>query len=814
MALRETITKLTTVLPQLAGDLLNIDLELVKADFARLAGLKTAAEIYVVAARICDDKTLIHPEWGLLAGRVATHGLAASITTSFSEGVRQNPRIYAEDYRRFVAENAEELEKMLCPERNMNFDRLGINTLSHSYLLRADQNGETVYLEEPQFMYLRVACFLWYPNLAKIRETYDSLSKGEYSHASPTMYNAGTRRPQLASCFLMSIDDSLEGLTKSWRDCAIISKNTGGLGCDYSGIRHSSVGYFGESKGIVNWLRIKQEILRSVDQGGRRKGSGAMYIPPWHIDVEAFLELRKNTGPEEMRARDLFQALWVSDLFMERVLADEKWSLFCPNRASGLTDLWGAPFKALYERYEAENRYTKQIRARDLWQKIVFAQKETGMPFMLYKDACNRKSNQQNLGTIRCSNLCVEILEYTSSGTKPSAAGPKATLSGPSPKESAAGSMGEIASCNLGSVVLPKCVVGAPARFDFKILSRLTRALVDNLNQTIDRNYYPKGIPEIPYANFKNRPIGIGVQGLADTFALLDLCWESPEARRLNREIFEGMYYAATERSVELAERDGAYESFAGSPASKGLFQFDLWRLERSARGVKEPAPLAEAGFRHSAETWDALRSRMVAHGLRNSLLIALMPTASTAQILRNNESFEPYTQNIYLRTVLSGTFKLIVRPMVADLERIGLWTTNVVQQIVRDSGSLANVRHEEPCSAEDAARLEYLKRKYKTAYEISQKTLLQMALDRGEFVDQSQSFNAHFPPDTNFQQITSFHFYGWQNGAKTGMYYLKQPALTNPMNFALSSLVIGQPARKRKKAYQCDEDVCVACNV
>ena len=759
----------------------SLDLGLIKEVLESVATLPPETA-YFELSKSCADKTILHPDWGLLGGRIQIHGLRQQVKTSFTGAVKSNPEIYYKDYADFVLQNEKDLEEMLVPERDMAFDTFGYRTLFKSYLLRkyeTPQNQTPIYLETPQYMYLRIATYLWFPNLKKIKQCYDRLSMGEYSHASPTAYNAGTYRPQLSSCFLMSIDDSMEGLTKSWRDCAIISKNTGGLGCDYGSIRHSNIGYFGKSKGIISWLKIKQEILRSVDQGGRRKGSGTMYIPAWHIDVEEFLDLRKNTGPEEMRARDLFQALWVSDLFMKRVRADGNWSLFCPKHAPGLSDAWGTEFDKLYTQYETDGKYSRQVKAQDLWKKIVLAQKETGMPFMLYKDACNRKSNQQNLGTIKCSNLCVEIVEYTSKT--------------------------EIASCNLAAVVLPKCVVreqGGRKAFDFEKLATLTKELVDNLNQTIDRNYYPKGIPEIPYANLKNRPIGIGVQGLADTFALLDIVWESDDARRLNKQIFEVMYYSALKQSVELAKMMGPYPSFQGSPTSSGLFQFDLWRRE------KHDATREHLYFTN--REWDTLRSEMVDHGLRNSLLIALMPTASTAQILRNNEAFEPFSQVIYMRSVLSGSFVIVNRHLVADLEAIGMWSTATVQNILRKNGSLCGL--EASSDADDATRdrVNFLKEKYKTAYEISQKTLLQMAIDRGEYVDQSQSFNAWFGPDVTYQQITSFHFYGWENGMKTGMYYLRQPALANPINYALDSVDI---AKTKTCPGDPDTDACDLCS-
>jgi len=772
----------------------SLELGLIKDVLESVASLSLETA-YFELSKSCADKTILHPDWGLLGGRIQIHGLRQQIKTSFTGAVKSYPEIYYKDYVDFVLENETDLEEMLVPERDMMFDTFGYSTLFKSYLLRkyepTGQNQTPVYLETPQYMYLRIATYLWFPNLKKIKQCYDRLSMGEYSHASPTAYNAGTYRPQLSSCFLMSIDDSMEGLSKSWRDCAIISKNTGGLGCDYGSIRHSNIGYFGKSKGIISWLKIKQEILRSVDQGGRRKGSGTMYIPPWHIDIEEFLDLRKNTGPDEMRARDLFQALWVSDLFMKRVRDDGNWSLFCPKHAPGLSGAWGDEFERLYTQYEAEGKYSRQVKAQEVWKKIVLTQKETGMPFMLYKDACNRKSNQQNLGTIKCSNLCVEIVEYTSKK--------------------------EIASCNLAAVVLPKCVTREPDGknvFDFEKLATLTKELVENLNQTIDRNYYPQGIPEIPYANLKNRPIGIGVQGLADTFAHLDVAWESDVARRLNKQIFEVMYFSALKQSVELAKLLGPYPSFQGSPSSSGLFQFDLWRQERRGPSLDESLLLPERDrtsehLYFSNEEWSSLRREMIEYGLRNSLLIALMPTASTAQILRNNEAFEPFSQVIYMRSVLSGSFVIVNRHLVADLEAVGMWSTATAQNILRKNGSLSGLVALPDADDATRSRIKFLKEKYKTAYEISQKTLLQMAIDRGEYVDQSQSFNAWFGPTVTYQQITSFHFYGWENGMKTGMYYLRQPALANPINYALDSVDIA----KTKTCPITTADACDLCS-
>jgi len=596
-------------------------------------------------------------------------------------------------------------------------------------------------VERPQHMLLRVACGIHCGDLAAALETYDLMSQRKFTHATPTLFNAGTPQPQMSSCFLLTMkSDSIEGVYETLKQCALISRSAGGIGVAISNVRAKGSyirGTNGHGNGLVPMLRNFNETARYVDQGGgKRKGSFAMYLEPWHADVYDFLELKKNHGKEEARARDLFYALWIPDLFMRRVKEDGEWTLFCPNEAydaesgKGLMDVWGEDFERMYTRFEAEKKGRQTVKAQQLWFRILESQMETGTPYMLYKDHANRKSNQQNLGTIHCSNLCTEIMEYTSPD--------------------------EVAVCNLASVALPAFVQKDSGEYDFKALYDVVKVATKNLNKVIDRNYYP--VEEARVSNMRHRPIGLGVQGLADAFMMLRLPFESEPARKLNTDIFETIYFAACEASCELAERDGPYETYAGSPASKGQLQFDLWgRKPESGRW-----------------DWTALKAKIAKHGLRNSLLVAPMPTASTAQILGNNESFEPYTQNLYVRRVLSGEFVQVNRHLLKDLIERKLWTEDMRMQLIAHNGSIQNLD----------VPLE-LRNLYKTVWEIKQRTVLDMAADRGAYIDQSQSLNIHMI-DATTSKLSSMHFHGWQLGLKTGMYYLRTKAAADAIKFTV----------------------------
>merc|ERR1719163_2595239 len=624
---------------------------------------------------------------------------------------------------------------MQC-ERDGHYDYFGFKTLEKSYLLRV--HGKIV--ERPQHLLMRAACGIHAGDVDAAIETYDLMSRRLFTHATPTLFNAGTPTPQMSSCFLLTMkDDSIDGIYDTLKNCALISKCAGGIGVAVSGIRAKGSyirGTNGHSNGLVPMLRNFNETARYVDQGGgKRKGSFAMYLEPWHADVYDFLELKKNHGKEEQRARDLFYAMWIPDLFMRRVKENADWTLFCPNEAydkesgKGLMDVWGEEFEQMYEQLEAADKGRKTVKAQQLWFRILESQMETGTPYMLYKDAANRKSNQQNLGTIHCSNLCTEIVEYTDAD--------------------------EVAVCNLASVAL-SAFASADAPYDFQQLYEVTKVVTRNLNKVIDRNYYP--IQEARQSNMRHRPIGIGVQGLADAYLIMKLPFESEGAKRLNEDIFETIYYAAVEASCELAERDGPYETFAGSPASKGLLQFDLWeRTPKSGRW-----------------DWAAMKARIAQHGLRNSLLVAPMPTASTAQILGNNESFEPYTQNLYVRRVLSGEFVQVNRHLLKDLIERGLWTDDMRMQLIAHNGSVQHL--DLPKEVKDL---------YKTVWEIKQRTVLDMAADRGVYIDQSQSLNIHMI-DASTAKLSSMHFYAWQLGLKTGMYYLRTKAAVDAIKFTV----------------------------
>jgi ribonucleoside-diphosphate reductase subunit M1 len=733
----------------------------------------TTSELDELAAETAAGMTSKHPDYSVLAARISVSNLHKSTQKSFSETARvlyeyTNDRtgtwspLLADDVYEVIKRNAERLDSAIVYDRDFDYDYFGYKTLERSYLLRV--GGKVV--ERPQHMLMRVAVGIHKDNIEDAIQTYTLISERWMTHASPTLFNAGTPRPQMSSCFLVCMkDDSIEGIYDTLKECAIISKSAGGIGFSMHNIRASGSyisGTNGTSNGVVPMLRVFNDTARYVDQGGgKRKGAFAVYIEPWHADVFDWLDLRKNTGKEESRCRDLFYGLWVNDLFMRRVEDNAEWSLMCPHECPGLADAWGPEFEALYTRYEHEGKARKTVKAQQLWFAILEAQIETGNPYMLYKDTCNRKSNQQNLGTIRCSNLCTEIIEFSS------------------PEETAV--------CNLASIALPRFVkgdgkivgsIGAESRyFDFEKLAEVTRVVTQNLNRVIDVNYYPVETARV--SNLRHRPIGIGVQGLADAFILLGMPFDSPEAKQLNKDIFETIYFSALSASCDLAECDGAYESYTGSPVSKGVLQHDMWGVPDTSRHM-----------------WDLLRVKISRYGLRNSLLVAPMPTASTSQILGNNECFEPYTTNMYVRRTLSGEFTVVNHHLMSDLTSMNLWTPEMKNLLIAHNGSV-----------QDIPIPQKLKDVYKTVWEIKQKNLVDMAADRGAYIDQSQSFNVHMT-DANFTKLTSLHFYAWKKGLKTGMYYLRTRAAADAVKFTVDS----EAAKKMACSLQ-NREACVMCS-
>ncbi|MFZ5976152.1 MAG: ribonucleoside-diphosphate reductase subunit alpha [Hydrotalea flava] len=698
------------------------------------------AELDNLAAETAASLTITHPDYAILASRIAVSNLHKNTIKSFSATMRllynytdthsgKKMPLIADDVMEVIETNAELLDSTIIYDRDFAFDYFGFKTLEKSYLLKI--NGKIV--ERPQHMYMRVAIGIHKKDVESAIKTYHLMSERWFTHATPTLFNAGTPKPQMSSCFLLTMkEDSIDGIYDTLKQTAKISQSAGGIGLAIHNIRATGSyigGTNGTSNGIVPMLRVFNDTARYVDQGGgKRKGAFAVYLEPWHADVFEFLDLKKNHGKEELRARDLFYALWIPDLFMKRVEANEEWSLFCPNEAPGLSDCWGEAFEKLYTQYEAEGRARKTIKAQELWFKIMESQIETGTPYMLYKDAANRKSNQQNLGTIKSSNLCTEIMEYTS------------------PEE--------VAVCNLASLALPRFVENGS--FNHEKLYEVTYTATINLNRIIDHNYYP--VEEARNSNLKHRPIGLGVQGLADVFILLRLPFESDLAKMLNKEIFETIYFAAMTASKDLAIQEGAYETFAGSPLSKGIFQFDMWDATPSNRW-----------------NWEALRQEVKQYGVRNSLLVAPMPTASTSQILGNNECFEPYTSNIYTRRVLSGEYIIVNKHLLKDLIQLGLWNNTMKTKIIAANGSIQNI-------AEIPADIKEL---YKTVWEIKQRNIIDMAADRGAFICQSQSLNL-FVDAPNSSKLTSMHFYAWKKGLKTGMYYLRSQAATQAVQFTV----------------------------
>jgi ribonucleoside-diphosphate reductase alpha chain len=703
----------------------------------------TTSELDILAAETAASLTTKHPDYALLASRLAVSNLHKNTVKSFSETMRKlyeyvdektgkSASLIAEDVWQVIQANAEVLDSTIIYDRDFGFDYFGFKTLEKSYLLKVE--GKIV--ERPQHLFMRVSVGIHKEDIDSAIKTYNLMSERWFTHATPTLFNAGTPKPQMSSCFLLTMqDDSIDGIYDTLKQTAKISQSAGGIGLSIHNVRATGSyisGTNGTSNGIIPMLKVFNDTARYVDQGGgKRKGAFAIYLEPWHADVFDFLDLRKNHGKEEMRARDLFYALWVSDLFMQRVEANEDWSLFCPHEAPGLADCWGKEFEALYTKYEKEGRARKVVKAQELWFAILDAQVETGTPYLLYKDAANGKSNQQNLGTIKSSNLCTEIMEYTSKD--------------------------EVAVCNLASLALPRYIQNGI--FDHDKLYEVTYQVTLNLNKIIDHNYYP--VKEAEYSNFRHRPIGLGVQGLADAFIQLRLPFESEEAKKLNKDIFETIYFASMTASKDMAIKDGAYETFKGSPLSKGQFQFDLWNVT------------PESG----RWDWENLRLDVMNHGVRNSLLVAPMPTASTSQILGNNECFEPYTSNIYTRRVLSGEFIVVNKHLLRDLVNRGLWDTAMKDKIITANGSIQDI-------AEIPAEIKEL---YKTVWEIKMRSIIDMAADRGAYVCQSQSLNL-FINSPNASKLTSMHFYAWKKGLKTGMYYLRTQAASQAVKFTVEN--------------------------
>tara|TARA_B110000285_G_scaffold31227_2_gene32237 strand:- start:1233 stop:3548 length:2316 start_codon:yes stop_codon:yes gene_type:complete len=713
----------------------------------------TTSELDNLAAEVAATNTITHPDYALLASRIAVSNLHKNTKKSFSDTVtdlyeyidpktNEKAPLISDEVYKIVQKNADVLDSTIIYDRDFRYDFFGFKTLERSYLLKL--KGQVA--ERPQQMIMRVAVGIHKEDLDAAIETYNYMSEGWFTHATPTLFNSGTPKPQMSSCFLLATkEDSIPGIYDTLKQCAQISQSAGGIGLSIHDIRAMGSyikGTNGTSNGIVPMLRVFNDTARYVDQGGgKRKGSFAIYVEPWHADIFDFLDLRKNHGKEEQRARDLFYALWTPDLFMKRVEENGDWTLMCPHECPGLSDTHGKNFEKLYKKYESEGKGRKTIKAQELWFKILESQIETGTPYMLYKDAANEKSNQKNLGTIKSSNLCTEIIEYTSPD--------------------------EVAVCNLASIALPKFVVDG--KFDFEKLFKVTYRVTRNLDKVIDANYYP--IPEARNSNMRHRPIGIGVQGLADAFILMRQAFESEEARQLNKDIFETIYYAALTASKDLAIEKGPYESYKGSPVSEGILQFDMWNVKPSDRWE-----------------WDLLREEIQKNGVRNSLLLAPMPTASTAQILGNNECFEPYTSNIYTRRVLSGEFIIVNKHLLRDLVKLGIWDDRLKNKLMASNGSIQNI-DEIP---------DNIKNLYKTAWEISQKVLLDMAADRGAFIDQSQSLNI-FMENANFAKLTSMHFYGWKAGLKTGMYYLRTKSATDAIKFTLDKEAISEPVAKKE---------------
>ncbi len=732
----------------------------------------TTVELDNLAAETAASMTTLHPEFAKLAARIAISNLHKVTSKSFSNTMKrlytyvdprtnENAPLISKEAYGVIKKNAALLDSTIIYDRDFSYDYFGFKTLERSYLMKID--GAVV--ERPQHLLMRVAVGIHMDDIDAVLETYNLLSEKWFTHATPTLFNAATPKPQLSSCFLLTTkDDSIDGIYDTLKQCAKISQSAGGIGLSIHNVRATGSyikGTGGVSNGIVPMLRNFDMTARYVDQGGgKRKGSFAIYLEPWHADIFAFLDLKKNHGKEELRARDLFYSLWISDLFMKRVESNEMWSLFCPNEAPGLADCYGDEFEKLYTKYEKEGKFRKQVKAQDLWFEILEAQIETGTPYMLYKDAANKKSNQKNLGTIKSSNLCTEIIEYTSPD--------------------------EVAVCNLASIALPKFVTD-DGKFDHQKLYDITYVVTKNLNKVIDVNYYP--VKEAQNSNMKHRPIGIGVQGLADTFIKLRMPFDSPESRGLNADIFETIYFASMTASMDEAKIHGAYKTFKGSPVSKGIFQFDMWGVTPTS----------------GRWDWENLKREVKKNGVRNSLLVAPMPTASTSQILGNNECFEPYTSNIYTRRTLSGEFIVVNKHLMNDLIELGIWNESMKNRLISANGSIQEIP-EIP---------QHIKDLYKTVWEISQKAIIDMSADRGAYICQSQSMNVHIQ-DPNFGKLTSMHFYAWKRGLKTGMYYLRSKAATDAIKFTVDKNAVkdATPAADTTQVQSQQNQADMACSL
>ena len=722
-------------------------------------------ELDELAAETSATLTTKHPDYATLAARISISNLHKTTSKSFSNTIKrlytyinpktqENASLISKDVYRIINKNAAILDSSIIYDRDFNYDYFGFKTLQKSYLLKLD--GKVV--ERPQHMLMRVAVGIHHDDIDSVIETYNLLSEKWFTHATPTLFNAGTPKPQLSSCFLLTMqEDSIDGIYNTLKQCAKISQSAGGIGLSIHNVRGTGSyikGTNGVSNGIIPMLRNFDMTARYVDQGGgKRKGSFAIYLEPWHCDVFEFLQLKKNHGKEELRARDLFYAMWIPDLFMKRVEENENWSLFSPDEAPNLHETYGEEFEKLYTKYEKEGKARKTVKAQDLWFEILESQIETGNPYILYKDHANNKSNQKNLGTIKSSNLCTEIIEYTSPD--------------------------EVAVCNLASIAL-NMFVKEDSTYDFQKLYEITKVITRNLNKVIDVNYYP--VEEARNSNMRHRPIGIGVQGLADAFILMKFPFDSDEAKKLNKDIFETIYYAAMEASMELSKKEGAYESYKGSPVSKSIFQFDMWGITPDS----------------GRWDWTKLKQKVKKHGVRNSLLLAPMPTASTSQILGNNECFEPYTSNLYTRRVLSGEFIVVNKHLLNDLIELDLWNDKMKDKIMEQNGSIQNI-NEIP---------EKIKLLYRTVWEVSQKSIIEMAADRGAYICQSQSMNIHMQ-DANFGKLTSMHFHAWKLGLKTGLYYLRTKAAADAIKFT-----IVKEEKENSKENKIEDQEAIQCSI
>ncbi len=786
----------------LSRDLKAIDIGSVLNDVEEIGAVEEQ-KILSIASDLCRDKSQSHPEWSLLSGRLKTLALRRSCPSTFSDASVKLESALGKEYSMYCKKNGNVLNKMIDSRRDWKFDIFAIETLLKSYLAKVkSQNFSLIPIETPQYLYMRIAVYLWMnmPNeFDRIRETYDDLSLGRISHASPTQFNAGMKVPQLSSCYLIDVDDDTRALCKSWGDVGLISKASGGIGIGIEKIRHSEISNTGWAKGVVPWIQTYEKILTTIDQGGKRKGGATVYINDTHLDIFDFLELKLNGGKDEFRARDLFYGVMIHDEFMRRVENDDMWTLVCPAKDGDLNSKWGVEFEVAYRNLEHKIQeqpsmwalVSRRVKARDLWIAILKTQLEVSLPFILYKDTINRKSNHKNLGTITMSNLCTEITQYTDNSN--------------------------IASCNLASI--PVCAFvnmrTDPPSFDYDAFGTVVRRSLRNLEQVLNRNYYNPNIPEIYNSVVETRSIGIGLQGLADAIAMMDLIWESPQTLEFNKKLAEVMYYHGIDENIKLAEEYGPYKAFEGSPASKGITQFDMWLQEEVEKEIsqhkeeftsKDVEELAKKFQVESQFDWNDIRQRMKKHGLRFSLMFSQMPTASSAQILGNNESVECWTGLIYTRKVLSGCFLVVNKHLVRDLEQINMWNTHVLRHIISHKGSIQAYDEETISDKAKRARFRYIKRKYKTSYEISEKTFIDLTAARGRYVCQSESRNAWMiePSPT---QLGAMHFYAWKKGLKTGMYYLRQTARYDPLNFSLEAV----KASEGRNAI--DETECIFCS-